>query len=94
MSLLPFLAVALGAGCVSLLTRRAPRASAAFGLLGLAAAAGLAALVRAEEPFHIAGGAIAGSDFARLFLVLGSAGGLLLAVVALATTWPRSLPGA
>ena len=94
MSLLPFLAVALGTGCLSLLTRRAPRASAIVGFVGLAAAAGLAALVRAEEPFHIAGGAIAGSDFARLFLVLGSAGGLLLAVVALATTWPRSLPGA
>ena len=94
MSLLPFLAVALGAGCLSLLTRRAARASAVFGLAGLVAAGGLAALVRPEEPFRIAGGAIAGSEFARLFLVLGSVGGLLLAVVALATTWPRSLPGA
>ena len=94
MSLLPFLAVALGAGCLSLLTRRAARASAVFGVVGLVAAAGLAALIRPEEPFRIAGGAIAGSDFARLFLVLGSAAGLLLAVVAMATTWPRSLPGA
>jgi NADH-quinone oxidoreductase subunit N len=93
-SLLPFLAIALGAGSLSLLTRRAQRTSAAIGIVGLGIATVLAASIRDDQPFAIAGGAIAGSDYIRLFLVLGCAGGLLVALVALATSWPRSLPGA
>jgi hypothetical protein len=94
MSLLPFLAVAFAAGSLSLLTRRAARASAAIGLVGLGLAAVAAGSIRDEVPFRIAGGAIAGTEYARLFLGLGAWVGLLLCVVALATTWPRSLPGA
>ena len=94
MSLLPFLAVAFSAGSLSLLSRRASRASAAVGLIGLVLAGVAAGLIHDEAPFRIAGGAIAGTEFARLFLGLGAWVGLLLCVVALATTWPHSLPGA
>lgn len=94
MSLLPFLAVAFGAGSLSLLARRAERASAAIGLVGLVAAAVMAAAIGTDAPLAVAGGAIAGSQFARLFLLLGCVAGTLVVIVALATTWPRSLPGA
>jgi formate hydrogenlyase subunit 3/multisubunit Na+/H+ antiporter MnhD subunit len=94
MSLLPFLTIAFGAGVLSLLTRRVQRASAAVGIVGLILATILAASIRDEAPFAIAGGAIAGSAYVRLFLFMGCAGGLLVALVAMATSWPRSLPGA
>ena len=94
MSLLPFLAIAFGAGTLSLLTRRARRASAAIGVCGLVVAAILAAGIREDQPFAIAGGTLAGTAYARLFLVLGSVGGVLVSLVALATAWPASLPGA
>jgi proton-conducting membrane transporter len=93
-SLLPFLTLAFGAGTLSLLIRRVRRASAAVGLVGLILATLLAASIGDEPPFAIAGGAIAGSAYVRLFLVMGCATGLLVALVALATNWPRSLPGA
>jgi formate hydrogenlyase subunit 3/multisubunit Na+/H+ antiporter MnhD subunit len=94
MSLLPFLTIAFGAGALSLLIARVRRASAVVGLVGLILATILAASIRDDAPFAIAGGAIAGSAYVRLFLVLGCAGGVLVAIVALATSWPRSLPGA
>ena len=94
MSLLPFLTIAFGAGALSLLIGRIRRASAIVGLAGLLLATLLAASIRDDAPFNIAGGAIAGSAYVRLFLVMGCAGGLLVAIVALATSWPRSLPGA
>ncbi len=94
MSLLAFLAVAFGAGSLSLLTRRAERASAAIGLVGLVAAGVMAAAIGTDAPLAVAGGAIAGSPFARLFLMLGCVAGILVVIVALATTLPRSLPGA
>ena len=94
MSLLPFLIIAFGAGALSLLIGRIRRASAIVGLGGLILATILAASIRDDAPFSIAGGAIAGSAYVRLFLVMGCAGGLLVALVALATSWPRSLPGA
>ena len=94
MSLVPFLVIAFGAGALSLLTRQYPRSSGAVGLVGLALAGIAAGWIRDETPLRIAGGALAGTDFARLFLGLGCLAGLLLAVVALATDWPRSFPGA
>ncbi|MFL5679002.1 MAG: proton-conducting transporter membrane subunit [Chloroflexota bacterium] len=94
MSLLPFLTVAFGVGALSLLTRRRERPSAVIGIGGLIAAAALALAIHAEKPFVVAGGGLAGSDYARLFLFLGAAAGVLMAIVGLTTTWSRSLPGA
>ncbi len=94
MTLLPFLVLAFGAGALSLLTRPTPRASIGIGLVGLVLAGMAAGAIRDEAPFLIAGGSLAGTDFARLYLTLGCIVGLLLSIVALATTWPRSLPGA
>src|SRR6266545_4146087 len=94
MSLLPFLAIAFAAGALSLLTRRAGQASAAIGLVGLGLAAISAAVIRTEAPFPIGGLSLAGTDYARLFLLLGSLAGLLSGLVALAMSWSPSLPGA
>jgi formate hydrogenlyase subunit 3/multisubunit Na+/H+ antiporter MnhD subunit len=92
-SLLPFLAIAFGAGSLALLTRRNMAASVAVGIVGLAMAGIAAGAIRTEAPLLIAGGALVGTDFARLFLALGCAAGLLLSTIGLATSWPRSLPG-
>ncbi|HKG57004.1 MAG TPA: proton-conducting transporter membrane subunit [Candidatus Limnocylindrales bacterium] len=92
MSLLPFLAVTFGAGALSLLIRR-PRPSAIVGIAGLVASVVLALTIQRDEPFSLAGGSIAGSDYARLFLALGAAAGVLVAIVGVATTWSRNLPG-
>jgi formate hydrogenlyase subunit 3/multisubunit Na+/H+ antiporter MnhD subunit len=93
-SLLPFLAVAFGIGGLSLLTRGQGRTSATIGIAGLALATLAAAFIGPDQPLTVADGAIAGSAFARLFLLLGCVTGLLLCLAAGATTWSRGFPGA
>ncbi len=92
MSVLPFLAVAFGFSAASLLLRRWPPASVAVGLVGLVASIGAAILIRPDE-LAIAGGSIAGSDYGRLFLLLGTWTSLGLVLIGLATSLPRNLAG-
>ena len=91
MSVLPFLAIAFGFSAASLLLRRWPPASVAVGD-GLVASIGAAILIRPDE-LAIAGGSIAGSDYGRLFLLLGTWTSLGLVLIGLATSLPRNLAG-
>ncbi|HYC07231.1 MAG TPA: proton-conducting transporter membrane subunit, partial [Candidatus Binatia bacterium] len=93
MSVLPFLVIAFGFAAASLLLRRWPPASAGVGLVGLVASLIAALTIRPDE-LAIAGGSIAGSEYARLFLLLGTWTGLGLVAIGLATTLPRNLAGA
>lgn len=88
MSLIPFSMVAAGAGALALLVRRDRTASGIVGAIGLATSLVLATGIRADEPVAIGGVALAGSSFARIFLVLGSATGLLLLLVGAAADEP------
>jgi len=92
-SVLPFLVLAFGFSAASLLLRRWAEASAAVGLVGLVAAFVAALTIRPDE-LAIAGGSIAGSEYARLFLLLGTWTGLGLVAIGLATALPRNLAGA
>lgn len=93
-SLLPFLLVTFTVGGLSLLTRPYERWSAAFGFVGLVLAIVTATLIGPGDSFVVAGGAISGTEFARLFLMIGSVAGLLLCLVALTPSLPSTLPGA
>jgi NADH-quinone oxidoreductase subunit N len=93
-SVVAFLAIAAGFAGLALLTRRLALVSAAIGITGLAAAAIAAVAILPGDGIVVGGMALAGSAYLRLFLLLGSVVGLLLALVGLATTWPRELPAA
>jgi NADH-quinone oxidoreductase subunit N len=100
-TLLVFVAVALGFGAASVLLRRRPRPSAAIGVGGLVLALVAASVVGAggpiglgEQRIAVGGVTLAGTPFIRLFLVLCCAASLLLALIAAATSWSRTLPGA
>ncbi len=94
MSFLPFFVVAIGAALGALLTRRSSRVSLAFGLGGLGLAFVAALAITPGETLVIGDGAIVTSEYQRLLLVLGTATGLLLCVVGLATVWQRNVPAA
>ncbi|HVL54676.1 MAG TPA: proton-conducting transporter membrane subunit, partial [Vitreimonas sp.] len=93
-TLLPFVAIAFAGGCLSLVLRTDSRASAAAGVGGLVAALAAASLIAPEVPVVVGGVPIAGSEFTRLFLLLGSATSLLLLLVASTGRWAPNLPGA
>jgi formate hydrogenlyase subunit 3/multisubunit Na+/H+ antiporter MnhD subunit len=93
-TILPFLAIAFGAGAASLLTRENGRLSAWIGIVGLAGAAVAAAAMSADGTLSVGGGELVGSTYLRLFTVLGSVVGLLLALIGLATLSHRHAPGA
>jgi len=96
MSLLPFLAVAFGGAAATLLARRWPVASAALGLVGLAAALIAAAAITPGQELAVAGGSLVSSAYGRLFLLLGAGTGLVLivaALIAVGSGWPGSVSG-
>jgi formate hydrogenlyase subunit 3/multisubunit Na+/H+ antiporter MnhD subunit len=92
-TILPFLAVTFGAAAASLLTRRYAGVSAAIGLAGLAAAALAAAAIHTTDILEIGGSQLVGSEYLRLFALLGSVAALVLATLGLATTSHRHAPG-
>ena len=81
MTVLPFLAIAFGAAAASLLTRHYPKVSAGIGIAGLASAAIAATRISATDSLTIGGGVIAGSEYLRLFAILGCLVSLALAVL-------------
>jgi len=94
MTLLPFLVIAVAAAALALLTRRRARVSLAIGIGGLMAAFVAAAWIEPGDVLIIGDGAIVTSTYQRLFLVLGTATGLLICLVGLATAWQRNVPAA
>ncbi|MEO8230039.1 MAG: proton-conducting transporter membrane subunit [Chloroflexota bacterium] len=94
MSLLPFLAVTFGAAAGALITRSYQRLSLAIGLLGLVAATLAALAIVPGDRLAIGPGRLEATEFGRLFLALGCSTGTIIALVGLATAWPRDLPAA
>jgi hypothetical protein len=92
-TVLPFLAIAFGAAAAALLTRPNPRISATIGILGLLAAAAAAARILPGDSLVIGGSELAGSEYLRLFALLGSIVALALALLGLASTSHRNAPG-
>ena len=93
MTILPFLAITFGAAAASLLSRRNVPLSALIGILGLTGAVIAAAGIRAGDTLAIGGSQLAGSDYLRVFALLGSFAALVLATLGLATTPHRHAPG-
>ena len=93
MTVLPFLAITFGAAAASLLLRANARIAAAIGIAGLLAAAAAAARIRPEDTLVIGGSELAGSDYLRLFALVGSLVALALTVLGLASTSHRNAPG-
>ncbi len=91
-SLLPFLIVTTGGAIAALFVRRSERATTAVGLVALALAVIAALTIRPDEPLVIAGSGLATTAYLRLFLVLGSLVGLLLAVVGMVAGSRRDAP--
>ena len=70
-----------------------PESAAAIGIAGLLAAAAAAARIRPEDTLVIGGSELAGSDYLRLFALVGSLVALALTVLGLASTSHRNAPG-
>ena len=92
MTLAIFLAVTFGAAGGALVLGRRPLASSVVGVAGLALALLTALLLDPAEHVTVGGALVATSAYLRLFLVLGSAVGLVLVVVGLATRSRRDAP--
>jgi len=92
-TVLPFLAITFGAAAASLLLRANARMAAAIGIAGLFAAAAAAARIRPEDTLAIGGSELAGSEYLRLFALIGSLVALALTVLGLASVSHRNAPG-
>jgi formate hydrogenlyase subunit 3/multisubunit Na+/H+ antiporter MnhD subunit len=92
-TVLPFLLIAAVTGTASLVVRANRPWSTAIALLGLAAMAVSAAQIGATATVRIGDSVLAGSDWLRLFALLGSVVGLGLVLVDLATIHEPDVPG-
>jgi NADH:ubiquinone oxidoreductase subunit 2 (subunit N) len=92
-TILPFLAIAFGAAAASLLTRGNASLSAAIGIAGLVGSVVAATAIRPTDALTIGGSELVGSEYLRLFAVLGSVAALVLTILGLATTTHRHVPG-
>ena len=95
MSLLPFLVVSVGAAIAGLILRREPQLMIAIGVGGLLLATIAALLITPGDVLKLGSGEVlVATGYGRLFVLLGSASGLVLCLVALSTTWHVNLPSA
>ncbi len=92
MSLLPFLLVNVIGAVAVVLARPFERIATPLSAVVLLGAVVTALLIRPDEVVAIGGSGIATTDYLRLFLVLASVVGLLLAFVGTAATDGRQLP--
>jgi NADH:ubiquinone oxidoreductase subunit 2 (subunit N) len=93
MSPLPFIVVSFAAAAASLLLSRREGPAAAAGLAGLLVATLAAGLISPGESVRLGSSdVLVGTSYARLFLVLAGATGLVTCLIGLATTWPAGLP--
>src|SRR5439155_13077447 len=93
MTVLPFLVVGAASGTLSLLVRSNRDASTGVALLGLATMTVTGAAIGSTALIDIGGARLAGSDWLRLFAILGSVVGLLLVVVDMAAVHEPDAPG-
>ena len=94
MSVLAFLAAAIGGAVIATLLRGFRRLGTLAGLGAVVVTLVAASFVNPEAPLGIGGGALAGTAHLRLVLILSLASGLLVLVVARLATWQPSAPGA
>jgi formate hydrogenlyase subunit 3/multisubunit Na+/H+ antiporter MnhD subunit len=80
-SLLPFLFVTVVGAAAVLFVRRPERLASAIGFVALLAALVTALAIRPDDGLAVGGSGIVPTAYLRLFVVLGSAVGLLLAVI-------------
>jgi len=93
MTVVPFLVVAVTAGTASLLMRAHRRWSTTIALAGLLAMAATASAIGATAIVEIGGSRLAGSDWLRLFAILGSVIGLFLVLVDVTAVHEPDAPG-
>jgi len=93
MTVVPFLAVGGIAGTLSLLIRWHRGWSTIVALVGLVAMAGAAAGISRASSIVIGGSQLAGSDWLRLYAILGSLVGILLVLVDMAAVHEPDVPG-
>ena len=91
-SLLPFLIVTTVGAVVGLLLRRNDRLATGIAVIALLAALVTALTIQPGQSVAIGGAGLATTDYLRLFLVLGSAVGLLLVVIGHAVGSRRDAP--
>ena len=84
MSIVVFLVVAFGAAGIAFVGRGRPTFAITVGLIGLAASIVAAIAIDPTAVLDVGGSTLAASEYARLFLILGSVVGLILALVGLA----------
>ena len=93
MTVLPFILVAAASGTGALLLRGRQAWSTAVAILGLVAMVVTAASMSASAAVSIGGATLAGSEWLRLFALLGSAVGVLLVVIDLTARHEPDVPG-
>jgi len=91
-SLLPFLIVTTVGAVVGLILRRNERLATGIAVIALLAALVTALAIESGQSLAIGGAGLATTDYLRLFLVLGSAVGLLLVVIGHAVGSRRDAP--
>jgi formate hydrogenlyase subunit 3/multisubunit Na+/H+ antiporter MnhD subunit len=92
MSLMPFLLVTSCGAVIALLVRGHERLSIVVGAIVLIGALVTALLIVPDQVVMIAGSGLATTTYLRIFLVLGSSIGLLLALVGASTGGRRDVP--
>jgi NADH:ubiquinone oxidoreductase subunit 2 (subunit N) len=95
MSPLPFIVISLAAAAASLVAGRRAGPATVVGLAGLLLATLAAGLISPGQSVRLGSSdLLVGSAYARQFLVLAGATGLITCLIGLATTWPAGLPAA
>jgi multicomponent Na+:H+ antiporter subunit D len=92
MSILPFLAVTAVGAVAAFALRGRRRAGTLVGLAAVAASLVALVLAKPGEPLLVAGGALELTDYARVLLGIGLAGGLGVLVVSRLATWEATGP--
>lgn len=85
--------IATLAGILILALGRRSRIGAVLGIVGLIATTALAATIQASDVLILGDVAIAGSQYVRLFLVLGGTAATILALIGLVVGSPSSIAG-
>jgi multicomponent Na+:H+ antiporter subunit D len=94
-SLVPFLVLSIAAAAASLVSRGRAPFEVPVGVGGLVVTTIAALAIRPGDLLRLGSGEVlVATAYGRLFLVLGSAFGLILCLIALSTTWQPNLPAA
>lgn len=89
-----FVAVAVTAAALALITRDRGRVSLAIGMAGLLGCLAIGLLLDAAASAELLGASLGGTGFLRWFLVLGCLTGIASCLIALTTRWQADLPAA